>query len=293
MPRGRYGKPILKARDLDATDREIEVGQKASQAFFQRIKPVMLRRNNDVIAKVYARRWPARPKVTRDHPCGYLPSFVCALLCTHAAARIARGSCAQYLPAKLDVCVFCKLTDAQIQLYQKVVAVAARTYERSQSKGAANASAFQTVTVLKKVVNDPVAAILAQQAAEAAQAAAAQVAAQQAAAAQQAVVAADAPANPFAPVAPAPSGVSSSGVSSSVAAALAPKPTIDAAEALRLSGKLQVLHSLLTSTKSASSDRFVLISNSTQTLDLFEAVLNRSRLTCVRPARATVPSYCP
>ena len=50
----QYAKPILKARDLDATDREIEVGTRASQAFFKRIKPVMLRRTNEVIAKVCA-----------------------------------------------------------------------------------------------------------------------------------------------------------------------------------------------------------------------------------------------
>ena len=49
------------------------------------------------------------------------------------------------------------------------------------------------------------------------------------------------------------------------------------------SGKLQALKSLLTDVKrTTADDRFVLISNATQTLDIFAAVLTSLRLTYIR-----------
>ena len=101
----KYGKPILRSRDKECTDRELEVGQKASAAFFALIKQIMLRRTNEVIAK--------------------------------------------YLPAKLDCCVFITLTGEQQEMYSKVVEEGRKKYDGSYS------SAFQTVTTLKKIVNDP------------------------------------------------------------------------------------------------------------------------------------------
>jgi DNA repair and recombination RAD54-like protein len=49
--RKAYANPILKARDLDATDKEKERGEAADLKLRGLVSSVMLRRNNDVIAK--------------------------------------------------------------------------------------------------------------------------------------------------------------------------------------------------------------------------------------------------
>ena len=106
-----FGKPILRARDKDATERELLAGQRASAEFYKKVHTIMLRRTNEVIAK--------------------------------------------YLPAKLDACVFITLTTEQQQLHTDVVDEGKRTYEELQTHG----STFQTVTMLKKICNDPAAAL--------------------------------------------------------------------------------------------------------------------------------------
>ena len=65
----------------------------------------------------------------------------------------------QYLPAKLDVCVFCRLTPEQIDTYTRVVNAAMSKYNAAASATAASASTFQAVTQLKQIVNNPVAAM--------------------------------------------------------------------------------------------------------------------------------------
>lgn len=51
-----YGRPIERARDLRATDKDKERGTEASAKFGAIVSAVMLRRNNDVIAKCAADR---------------------------------------------------------------------------------------------------------------------------------------------------------------------------------------------------------------------------------------------
>lgn len=67
------GRPIIRSRDLDATDAELRAGRRASSALTGKLDLIMLRRTNEVIAK--------------------------------------------YLPAKLDVNVFCMLSEGQQQMY--------------------------------------------------------------------------------------------------------------------------------------------------------------------------------
>ena len=121
------GNPILRSRDLDATDHELRLGRKASAAFTRKLDAVMLRRTNEVIAK--------------------------------------------YLPAKLDVNVFCTLCPEQQAMYLKQCRYGLKAYDGTYS------SAFQTVTILRKIVNDPEAAAQAQDAQEAQKATAAAAAA--------------------------------------------------------------------------------------------------------------------
>ena len=89
--------------------------------------------------------------------------------------------------------------------------------------------------------------------------------------------------NPFAPSVAASNGAASGGTrggAEGVAAAVdkmavppPPRRPVVAAESLKISGKLQVLLALLMETRIKTPDRFVLISNFTTTLALFEAVL--------------------
>ena len=178
-----------------------QIGREQSKAFSRLIKQIMLRRNNDVIAA--------------------------------------------YLPAKLDACIFCTLTDEQKELYMQarnpglrhstprqlgplhtivpaqVVREGRRTYDGTYS------SAFQTVTTLKKIVNDP----------------------------EVAKRALNAPPQPQAtflkPLAfsaftePDEEAPMAAAGSSQPKPAAAPKVPPNPDEALRLSGKLQVLLSML------------------------------------------------
>jgi SNF2 family DNA or RNA helicase len=111
-------------------------------------------------------------------------------------------------------------------------------------------SAFQTVTLLKKIVNDPGAAehVHEQQMEQSASRAAAGEGGGE--------------------------GGGFGGVAKPASNPMPARVPIDAAASLQKSGKLQVLLSLLREVKARTSDRFVLISNFTTTLSLFEAVLN-------------------
>ena len=183
---------------------------------------------------------------------------------------------AKYLPAKLDVCVFCNLTGEQKDLYSAVCADARKDSNQKTSF----ASAFQTVSLLKKIANDPEAAFRTPAAAQAAasQAAAAGAAGGTPDAAEATRAAGNEPccsANPFGGVFQTDGGARPAAMPGACGGSSATKGgPVNIKAALKVSGKLQVLTALLRETRQwRPEDRFVLISNSTQTLDLFAAVL--------------------
>ena len=77
---------------------------------------------------------------------------------------------AQYLPAKLDVIVFCHLTEAQKAIYHQICAegrVALKT--AGSDKKTSMSSSLKTLSSLKRVINDPEVAIAEQLAKESGQ----------------------------------------------------------------------------------------------------------------------------
>uniref|UniRef100_A0A7S3APU5 DNA repair and recombination protein RAD54-like n=1 Tax=Haptolina ericina TaxID=156174 RepID=A0A7S3APU5_9EUKA len=166
-----FGRPIERARDVGATDKELTRGKEANDLFNAHVKEIMLRRTNETIAK--------------------------------------------FLPPKEDVVVFCTLTKRQQQLYT----------ETCQNNAV---SSFVRISNLKKIVNHPSMLQLGD----------------------------DAPKQSF----------------------RGRPPPFDYSQ----SGKMLVLMDLLESVKRRTSDRFVLISNFTSTLDLFQQMLDQKKLTWVR-----------
>ena len=162
------------------------------------------------------------------------------------------------------------------------------------------------VSTLKRIVNDPVAArILIARGAEA-------LAAEEAAALTAAAFAGGAEpgggGNPFAAVSSG-GALGSGGAAGKKAAAAAldalepaKRVITDPAAEVALSGKLHVLLQLLLEVKRTTPERFVLISNFTTTLDLFEAVLRHGaahaeaqtarRLPCARRHRSDRAAPC-
>jgi DNA repair and recombination RAD54-like protein len=191
-----FGKPIFRARDLEATEREMQLGRKASAHFTKLVGQIMLRRTNEVIAK--------------------------------------------YLPAKLDVNVFCTLTEEQQTLYMAKVAEGSTLYQQSD-KSKKRSSAFRTVTILKKIVNDPHTAVANEQAAQCQSLAGGTVAA---------------------------AGRSRAPVDAKISLELSGK----------LQVMSQLLLAVRRSSEH-SDERFVLISNYTTTLDAFAALLRHHNLT--------------
>jgi len=213
----KYGKAIEKARDLEASDAEIERGSAASSAFIAIVNQLMLRRSNEVIAK--------------------------------------------YLPAKLDVLVFCSLTGEQQAAYTHEVTVGRAAWQRAAKTGEKaqqNKTALRTVAMLKKIVNDPLAA--------------------------KSLAAAEARATEAAAVTGGAGGGVGGGVSGKrvLEALEARQGAIDVDAAVAASGKLRAMRALLREVKRTTDDRFVLISNSTSILDLFDAVLSKERLRFMR-----------
>ena len=213
----KYGKAIEKARDLEATDAEIERGSAASSAFIAIVNQLMLRRSNEVIAK--------------------------------------------YLPAKLDVLVFCSLTGEQQAAYTHEVTVGRAAWQRAAKTGEKaqqNKTALRTVAMLKKIVNDPLAA--------------------------KSLAAAEARATEAAAVTGGAGGGVGGGVSGKrvLEALEARQGVVDVDAAVAASGKLRAMRALLREVKRTTDDRFVLISNSTSILDLFDAVLSKERLRFMR-----------
>ena len=204
----RYGKAIERARDLEASDKEVERGQQASKAFVGIVRQLMLRRTNEVIAK--------------------------------------------YLPAKLDVFVFCTLTDQQQSAYLSECEQGRAVWEQERASAgqAKTKTALKTLSILKKLINDPEAGRRAQEAEEAAAAAT------------------------------AAAGTDAAGPSGKQLKAK--RPPIDTKRSLACSGKLQVMLQLLLEVRRTTSDRFVLISNLTTILDVFEAVLVAHQLPLIR-----------
>lgn len=131
---------------------------------------------------------------------------------------------AKYLPAKLDACVFCTLTEEQIAAYQHALQEGRR--EVDPNGAVSQSSAFQLVNFLRKIVNDPEAAMHAQKLS----------------------------------LSSSPAGVDGKAAPS----AKRPPPVIQ--RSLAMSGKLQALSALLLDAKSTTDDRFVLISNFTMTV---------------------------
>lgn len=140
----------------------------------------------------------------------------------------------------------------------------------------------QTVSTLKKWINDPIAARVAQAAAD-----------------KQAekgalggggggsVGAGFAFSGGKSGVAPGAGGAGGTAIAKSVAE---PKRVITDAQAeVEASGKLRAMVQLLLEVKQTTTDRFVLISNSTTILDLFEAVLKLNRLPLIRLDGAASP----
>jgi len=196
----RVAKPIEHARNLDATDREVQLGRVASASLDKVVNQVMLRRQNDVIAK--------------------------------------------YLPAKLDVIVFCTLTEEQQSMYRHASTEGRKAVQVAEAGGKqVFSSALRAVSTLKRIVNDPEMAQLAQR--------------------LEAM------------------GHESSDVVAKLAEARAKAPP-DPVHSVALSGKLSAMIELLVQVKRTTDERFVLISNFTTTLDIFEAVLKAHALSFTR-----------
>jgi SNF2 family DNA or RNA helicase len=160
------------------------------------------------------------------------------------------------------VVLFVRLTPAQQAKYRAAVAIGAKDYNGT------SASAFQTVHAMRKIANDPGSVDLETCSAAAPAAPAAATPSSNPFSSQQhprpapTLPAAALPTVPHRPVKPA---------------------ARDIASAIRENGKLATLLELLTSSKKAAPlDRFVLISNFTTTLDLFEGMLKFARLPFVR-----------
>jgi len=193
--RKNYALPISKGRDLGATEKEIAKSKEADEELRKKVSTIMLRRNNDVIAK--------------------------------------------YLPPKYELVVFCSLTDDQKELYTNEVEQSLE----AKKDGTGRSSTFKTLTTLRKLTSHPQLIAECEQHSQVLQ--------------RMGLV--------------LPSGregyASKSGV-----VQLRPE----------LSGKMATLHKLLHQVKSTTSDRWVLVSNFTQTLDLFEELLRQGNMTYKR-----------
>ena len=144
---------------------------------------------------------------------------------------------AKYLPPKYEMVVFCSLTDAQKRLYTAEVEASALAKEEGKGGGAgAGCSTFKTLTTLRKLTSHP--QLIADSTEHAA------VLGQ---------IGCLAPAS------------SRGGGGSGGRVKLNPA----------LSGKMATLHALLHQVKKTTTDRWVLVSNFTQTLDLFEELLKQ------------------
>lgn len=102
-----FEKPIMRSRQPDATEEDVEQGQKASDELSGTTSPFILRRTADVLS--------------------------------------------QYLPPKTEYVLFCKPTEDQARVYREVL----RTPMFAQALGSSE-TAFQMITVLKKLCNSPV-----------------------------------------------------------------------------------------------------------------------------------------
>ncbi|KAI1609394.1 DNA repair and recombination protein RAD54B [Exophiala viscosa] len=101
-----FEKPIMKSRQPNASEEDVERGQNASEELARTTSPFILRRTADILAN--------------------------------------------FLPPKTEYVLFCKPTQAQAKIYRNVLQSA--MFDRALSS---SETAFQLITILKKLCNSP------------------------------------------------------------------------------------------------------------------------------------------